>query len=298
MQLSIIYRDNTGINNNINKDIPYLALIKHMAIAGQGYLPLVANLKRCSGMFLNYSNYLQSDAFKEDHFSTPQGYAYDPTEKSHFSNLIGKAVADYLSKQISGGKITFNYEAAMKKGGFKIKGERPDLLCVNKNQTFSIEAKGYSKKTVSENEMKEHKYQSKTGPIAVKFSIASVAYNIFSKVEVKYYDPSNEKYEHNTNLIKELSKQYYSGLFQYINKDLFDIQEKEINNKNYYVINIDYGRQLTSYMCCMCGPKLSLLLDTRIKNFKENGFDDFDSKQYSEKNIYIDTDGVGIMIEA
>lgn len=295
MRISVKYQDCNKQIHNFEKEISYLALIKHMAIAGQGYMPKVSKVMRSIGMFLTYSGYLDRAAFEKNHFSTPKEYGYDPTDKSHFSNLVGKAIADYLSKQISGGKITFNYEAVMKKEKYKIEGERPDLICIKRDQIFAIEAKGYSKGTVSEGEMEKHKIQSQKGPIDVKFSIASVAYDIFSNVKVKYYDPINEKYEYNSSLVNGLLSQYYGGLYKYVNENMFRIRKEKINNNLYHVIDINYCREQDFSNFCVGGPQISLLLDTKINDFSKNGVMDFESEQFNDENVYIDTDGIGVI---
>jgi hypothetical protein len=73
----------------------------------------------------------------------------DPTEKGQFSNLVGKAIADFLSKRIDHSLFTVNYEAAMrlKDISLSISGKqirRPDLPAFVPNATFAIEAKGFS----------------------------------------------------------------------------------------------------------------------------------------------------------
>lgn len=240
MNLDIVYKDNAGIKHIKNEKMSYLSFIKHLAIAGQGNMPSISKFNRCLGMFLHYSDYMNMVDFKKDFFSTPSSYNYDPTEKNQFSNLVGKAIADFLSKKISGSKITFNYEAAMKLAGHKIIGPRPDLLCVGK-KVFAVEAKGFSYKTISDKAMKNHKDQSGKGPIKVDFSAASVSYNLYNKVRVNYYDPSYDDGEDNSKIIMELTKQYYNGLSEYINKDMFEVEEAEINNKYYYKIRLAWN---------------------------------------------------------
>lgn len=287
MNLEIVYKDEKGVEHKKNERMSYLSFIKHLAIAGQGHMPSISKFNRSLGMFLHYSNYINIVDFKNDFFSIPSGYKYDPTEKSQFSNLVGKAIADFLSKKISGGKITFNYEAAMKLAGHKITGERPDLLCIGK-KTFAIEAKGFSARTISNKEMKEHKDQSGKGPIKVDFSVASVSYNLYSKVRVNYYDPRNDDSQDNSDIIKELTKQYYTGLSEYVDEELFHFKEERIGNNNYYKILVMKEKYI--------GEEVFLLLNKNILEQGKKGIVGFDVATIDDENVYIDKDGVGIEI--
>src|SRR5690606_29754570 len=128
-----------------------LAFAKHLAIAGQGYAPRPQKLIRTLAMFFHYSSYIQRQAYNNDRFSEPPIQLSDPTEKGQFSNLAGKAIADFLSKRIDQSIYTVNYEAAMRIHNPPIpllmNGRhvpRPDLLAYTSNSRFAIEAKGFS----------------------------------------------------------------------------------------------------------------------------------------------------------
>ena len=101
MNISVEYRDTTGIISNRTYSLTRLAFAKHLAIAGQEYAPRPQKLLRTIGMFFHYSYYLQREAFYNNRFSQPPTALSDPTEKGQFSNLAGKAVADFLSKKLT-----------------------------------------------------------------------------------------------------------------------------------------------------------------------------------------------------
>lgn len=297
MWLEIENKDKIGNINTKKENISNLILTKHMAIAGQGYLPTPAKFLRCIGRFLSYSNYFGTST--SCCFRTPTGYEYDPTEKNQFSNLAGKAIADYLAKQISGAKITYNYEAAMKINKYSIKGSRPDLLCDTGKEMFAVEAKGYTKKSISKNEMNQHKVQSKKGPIPVGFSIASVSYDMYKQIKVKYHDPVNENYKYDYDLSKKLALNYYSNILKYIKAELFKIHEIEIDGLEYYKIDLMRNKMLNDKVLCICCPRISILLDKRIKGVVQGNIEHteiFNREIYVGENVYIDTDGIGIMI--
>jgi hypothetical protein len=172
MHIKVEYKDSNGSENTKEYNISRPALVKHLAVAGQNFAPHPRKLLKIIGMFLQYAFYLQKNEMRENRFSTPPRELSDPTEKGHFSNLVGKGIADFLAKKIDNAKYTVNYEAAMRMKGMRIAGRRPDMLAYKTNETFAIEAKGYSG---GPKNMNEHKAQSQTGGIPVNFTIASVA---------------------------------------------------------------------------------------------------------------------------
>ena len=104
MNLSVEYKDTAGTITNQTHNLTRIAFTKHLAIAGQGFAPRPQKLIRTLSMFFHYSYYVQRQAFNSNRFSEPPMQLSDPTEKGQFSNLAGKAIADYLSKR---NKLTF-----------------------------------------------------------------------------------------------------------------------------------------------------------------------------------------------
>lgn len=97
MKLEIEYKDGKGEKSKITRYISKLALIKHMAMAWQGYTPSISTFKKGFGIILAYSSYFPTNT--NNYFNNPSAYEYDHTEKSHFSNLAGKAIVDYLANK-------------------------------------------------------------------------------------------------------------------------------------------------------------------------------------------------------
>lgn len=101
-----------------------------------------------------YKDYIRWESFHDNNrFSIPYTGIKDLTEKNHFSNIVGKAIADFLSKKIDNSLYTVNYEAAMSLCGHSLLGMRPDLLAFNHDEKFAIEAKGFSRSNISNNDM-------------------------------------------------------------------------------------------------------------------------------------------------
>jgi len=203
MNIQVEYKNNVGTVSSCLYFMTRLAFAKHLAVAGQGYAPSPKKLMRTIAMFLHYHFYLQRQDFYSNKFSIPPVQLYDPTEKGQFSNLAGKAIADFLSKRIDGSLYTVNYEAAMKLRNMPLNVGRPDLIAYTTNSSFAIEAKGYSGGCGN---ITTHKNQSTTGGIPVNFTVACVSYNLYNRVKCKYHDPYNDNIQFDFEELKELTK--------------------------------------------------------------------------------------------
>lgn len=134
------------------------------------------------------------------------------------------------------------------------------------------------------------------------YSIASVSYNLYNRVKVKYYDPPNERSEHDEEFIISLLTQYYDGVFEYLNKELFDVDDVFINDTKYYKINVGsmisnsshykYSKKYLNKYSILIDKKLEGVGNDVLKVLKERKNDiKFDD------TIYIDNDGLGLMIQ-
>lgn len=317
MDIAVEYKDTKGVKSNRSYRMSRLAFAKHLAIAGQGYAPQPNKLMRAIAMFVHYGNYMRRHEFSRNRFSLPPDQLYDPTEKGQFSNLAGKAIADFLSKRIDNSHYTVNYEAAMKLLGMPIKGPRPDLLAFdsNKRLQFAMEAKGFSDGTGN---MADHKAQAGSGDIHVNFTVACVSHHLYNRVKCKYHDPIGQNIPFNTELFAALTKQYYSGLKGFLNRKLFEYNEVEHNGEGFYEIRL--SRRFFKKMLPMpdhLPPEfffhyldfydLTLLLPVAIHDYAERGLstdlqpfkyssDQETDNLYRADNIYIDYDRVGLRI--
>ncbi len=314
MKLNVEIKDsNGGINRTYELSKP--AFVKHSALSGCYFLlneqEFFKCIFRCIGIFFYYGYYLQKKTFDNVSFSNPKDYIYDPTEKSHFSNLAGKAIADFLSKRIDKSIFTVNYEAAMKVMGLSMKKEkRPDLLAFSKNNMFAIEAKGYSAGSITKEDMEVYVKQSQSSKISVDFCVASVSYHLYKEIKCKYHkNPSSDKNSNNgerQHILKELSKSYYSEFLKLVKEHkLYKIGKEE-----FYKIDLSYEyferyfSELPLKICLreilnFCKPKLIIPKD--IEKYAEKGLTDdvapfeFESNDNTNNgNIYIDNDRIGI----
>jgi hypothetical protein len=310
MNIEVEYKNAAGTISSLPVILPRLAFVKHLAIAGQGYAPQLKKLMRTLGMFLHYSYYFQRYPFNIDRFSEPPIQLSDPTEKGQFSNLAGKAIADFLSKRIDSSIYTVNYEAALRVMGRPVVGSRPDLLAYRNNYTaFAIEAKGYSGRAGN---MVNHKNQAMSGGIPVYFSVACVTYNLYRRVRCKYYDPINSRMQFDSDLFRRLTMMYYAGLSEFLNEDLFKLDETEIYGERFYEVGLSFDRFAKMYpnefplsrfwsfkIFDVLRPRL--ILPFKIREYAENGLTNeispfsFDNLK-EEETIYVDNDRVGLRI--
>jgi hypothetical protein len=304
MTIRIEYRDKTGKIINMTKNISILALVKYMAIAGQGHRPGLRKFGRMVGMFFHFMDFLDLNCIRRSFFCTPPSSLYDPTEKGQFSNIVGKAIADFLAKEIGQAAITFNYEAAMKEKNYKIKGGRPDLIAFSNTQKqFAIEAKGFSANSVSASRMDKYKNQSQKGreKINVDYTVACVTYGIYNAIKVKYYDPESENEKFNQHLFKALSKEYYSGVMEYMSGNLFKKSEFTFGNRKYnkltYNIPQSHLESIIPFSTFSIVPEISIVLDKEIERFAKFGLDNLHLPYVDKEEIFIDRDGIGLIIE-
>lgn len=308
MNLSVKYQDAAGVISTRNFTISRLAFVKHLAIAGQGYAPKPQNLLRTLGMLLHYSSYLQREAFNNNRFSEPPVGLSDPTEKAQFSNLAGKALADFLSKKIDNSLYTVTYEAAMRLRGYRLVGQRPDLIAYTSTKMFALEAKG--RHQPNPGSMIVHKNQAGAGPINVNFSIACVSYNIYNQIECNYYDPINENVPYDNLTLSALTRNYYSGFAEFLRVNLFDYREFQFQGEDFYEVALfpnrfdaffkDFPINDLFYYEMFRHYRPRLILPKAIFDYSERGITNevrpFIMETKDEGNIYIDNDRVGLRI--
>jgi len=303
LNIEVEYLDKHGTMSNQNYYISKLGLVKHMAIAGQRYAPTSKKIFKTIGMFLQYSYFLQSNSLNKDKFSLPPYNIYDPTEKAQFSNIAGKGIADFLAKKINNALHTVNYEAAMKIKGMSIIGSRPDLLAFTNNETFAIEAKGYTKSSVMD--MFKHKNQSQAGTIPVNFTVASVSYDLYNKVKCKYHDPCNANIPFDEELLSEITKKYYSGIIEFL--DFADYKEVKYKNESFYEIDIlssyfinEYYSKTFRYFFhdLLHHNQFKLIVPKNITEYSKKGLDSHTEPFLYDSNeeVYIDNDRIGLKI--
>lgn len=268
------YTDANGIINRNCVKLKNLEIAKYFILAGAGSVPQVDTLRKALAVLTYYESYFPDDEGTE-FFHKPTGWEYDPTQVAHFSNLIGKALADKFFKLLVGGIISYNYEAVMEFNNILIQGSRPDLYGFSKSHSYvAIEAKGYSQKTYKKAKIKE---QSKSGPLYKNYSIASVTENIYSDISVDFYDPF---YETNSSRINEgkFVEDYYKELNQYLKFE--DLRKINHDGDEFIIIGSTFFKGDLIYLVVSSSTLKAPSLQERFPKYNENYF--------------IDCDGIGV----
>jgi len=293
MDFQVIRRNST---NQLPKHCISLtkpAFAKHLAFAGFNSYLSPALFLRFLAIYYEFSIYWSG---APSFFVLPDFIKQDPTEVSYISNRIGRACSDYLAKVCSGAKLTYCYESAMIASGHAIKGCRPDFYCDTLREQFAIEAKGFSRSSVSEADMLKYKRQASSGPLPVHFSLASVSYNLYTAPKIKLYDPSNEQIIYDSKLSLLLRSEYFQAVLKLL--ELFNF--KKYNPKHF--LPAGFSCYKTDHLLI---PNFCLVLHHAIieKKWADNTWlvdigDTIKSTNTINNNyLYIDADGIGILIE-
>lgn len=213
MQYRVEHLKADGSLVQLSGDISYLAFCKHMMFAGLG----PDHFRKIAFRFVSiYFDWLQYWNNNGNCFSVPTPFNNDPTEINYISNRIGRAFADYFSKKLYGARYTHAYEDAMVRRGHPLKGKRPDFYCDTLTEQFAVEAKGKTTKFISPVQMRKVKSQANEGPLNVNFTVASVAYDLYSAPKIKFHDPVNGEFPYDAALNMQLRSLYYSYILELI----------------------------------------------------------------------------------
>lgn len=281
MEYQLIHQDAAGAKISSTGRISLLAFAKHATFAGINHRFFAQLPFRYASLFLEFA----PSFWWPGHFSVLPELSSDPTEIAYISNRVGRAFADYFSKKIYGARFTHSYECAMVEKGFPISGERPDFYCDTLARQFAVEAKGYSAQSISDNQMVNHKDQSKKGPLPVHFSVASVSYNLYKSPKIKFYDPEDDNVPYDKETNTKLRKMYYESIFHFAESVADRRTQSEISD--YFAYN--FYSPFSSVR--------QILLHKVIVEKSWETTEWLSSIQYrdtEDEDIYIDVDGVGL----
>ncbi|MDN5201147.1 hypothetical protein QQ008_07235 [Fulvivirgaceae bacterium BMA10] len=204
-----------------------------------------------------------------------------------------------------------NYEAAMRILGHRMKGQRPDLIAFSRQSMFALEAKGRSQSNAGN--MANHKNQSQTGPIPVNFSVACVSYDLYNQVKCNYHDPYNDNIPYDNTTLSATSRNYYSGLSEFLNEKFFEIGEVQIQGEMFIEIKLSHRTmertfkdeippfRLFRYLELFELYRPSLILPNDIRLFAREGITNelspFSFEETQKDNLYVDNDRIGLRIK-
>ena len=211
MDIKINLLDKAGVSHSFPGKISFLKFMKHACLAGLGRnFAIVPAMFNWIGIGFFYGSKF---SFRSNHIQRIWPI-YDPDDIGAMSRIVGRSVADIYAKSHFGASHTICYEHSMLEMGIEIQGGRPDFICIDKqNQAmFSLEAKGYSQKTLSNAQFATHKVQAGIGPIPVAFGVASVTYNIYNEVRARIEDPPVNEGDYDDALADRLIVAYLNAV--------------------------------------------------------------------------------------
>lgn len=286
MIFDLEHKDSHGVIKHSTEKISFPAFVKHLTFAGIGKYRHPSLAFRYWGFLVGFFPY-----WRRTYFSLPPFIFNDPTEKGAISRQIGRTLSDFLSKKIYRSNFCYSYEDAMIQRGLPITGSRPDFYCDNLRQQFAIEAKGYSDSSISDNEMRNHKKQSQSGPLPINFSIASVAFDLYKYPKVKFHDPVNDNAPYDRELNSQLRSSYFNSVIDLIEQYRFPQVPSDFPDFiSFNLVPFPQPRFI---------PNLKLLVHRAIiqRNWESNEWlEPIEGTQEGNESYYIDFDGIGLSI--
>ena len=292
MNIEIDYFCRNGTYSTELRSLSLPVFLKHAALAGRAdYLSFPAGIIRATGILLSNLEYFEfSKNFSWVGFTPLPPYMTDPTEHGDFSKIIGRAIGDYLAKTLLNAKFSHSYEAAMNIMGFPLIGKRPDLYCVTRTEQFAVEAKAYSKTTISHKSMVTRKKQAQSGPLPVHFAFASFTYNLFGALKCRFHDPVVPNAEYNKRLNALLAMNYYESLYQQVGAGR-QARSININERRYLEFEME------DYIFSRRFNRIRLILPTAVEEgLSGDQYLNMDHERFESEDIYLDSDGVGVHI--
>lgn len=284
MLLNIIERDASKNTTRRRYDLGFLPFLKSIGTTGNANPSSIRAWMKSFGYLFYFWEYFDEHPLYHLRFKRPPMALVDPTAISQFSNITGRAIADRLARDLSGALFTHTYEAALMVRNITHTGQRPDLFCDTGVQQFTIEAKGLSCESGSDNAMEQHKEQASSGPIPVHFSIASVSYNLFREPTCKYYDPVLDGAEYQADFNQNLARFRLASILSDLERfQSTRVSDKQTSEFERFIIDDD--------------PELRVvfLVNKRIRQFineRKMPFPKFE--KISNEGFFVDRDGLGI----
>jgi hypothetical protein len=310
MNFTATHTDANGVTVVHSITITLARFIKHFVLAGAGFTPSAILLTRGIGALAWYWDFVEPVASGHDCFGEPVPVLRDPSLKAHFSNLTGRAFADFMGRHIANSWVTLSYEGVLEQNGFPIVGPRPDLLAVNPLSVVALEAKGYSKKSVSNAEMAVHKHQASQGRLNRHAWAASVAYGLYDKVKVKYLDPEDNAPAPSFKTMRRYLERYFlevesaagqlGGSTRIIDGRRLEAVPLTELVRGQFPFDVDRSGVLNKVMLLIDRNVVAIASERldRISIIQEQGREAAEQLQLIDSDtVFIDCDGIGISID-
>ncbi|SUN79062.1 Uncharacterised protein [Streptococcus milleri] len=250
--------------------------------AGVGMFKPTNLISRAQGFLDFYKDCFPVNFMNVNCFMIPQGYNYDPTFLSHFSNLIGKAHTSILFKKLSQGFFTYNFEGYANEKGMKLIGSRPDLIGVSmQNKLFTLESKGWKNGGSKSKKLNAVK-QSLSVNVNQQAGIAVISKRLYKNIEIEYIDPPIYGNHIKFN-VEEIIESYYHIWKFLVDRSGDKYGPIEIDNMIFQVFDtIDFKNK-----------KYFIGIDERFLNKNYQGVENFVEPK---EDYFIDESGLGLFL--
>lgn len=290
MDIEVELIDCAGSKECFVKSISKLKFLKHASFAGLGpdfaWIPTILH---SAGFALHFGSKF---TLRPDHIERTWPI-HDPDDLRDMSRLTGRVIADIFAKSRFGARYTLCYEHALATNGISAAGEAPDFYCIDHSglKAFTVEAKGFSQRTIGPKQYARYKAQSKSSQLPIHYSVASVTYNIYSKIKARIEDPEYEARP----LDPLFSRNLISDYFSTVNGRLSEFCEvREVSG----IRDVSYlAYDATPYLrrAARGGLRIEFLIPSEAPPALQ-----FLTLELENENetAYFDTDGIGLRLIA
>lgn len=287
MKLNVEHKDINGNINHLVFDLSLPEFILYLSYAGLGSRhSKLKKIRYVSNMY-KYALFWNNKNFK-----LPKIIMSDPTAVGQLSNEIGLAISNFLATKIYNANYSINYEYLMNINKHVLnQTQRPDLYCIDRSgqKQFALEAKGTKKQKIYASDIADAKQQASSGPLRIHFCVASIAYDLYDKPKVKFHDPVGSDFPFEEEKFHKVQEYHYEMILNFLEK-----YKREDFDNEYYKYTIPFPFEKDSAFGFK-HPLVSFVLNKNIMYGKYEQSENINL--VNEENLFINEDGVGILIE-
>ena len=269
------------------EEVSYLKFLKHASFAGLGPdFACVPAIFHSVGLAFHFGSKF---SLKSDHIERTW-LIMDPDDLREMSRLIGRAVGDMFAKSHFGARYTLCYEHALLAKAIVQAGKSPDFYCIDRSNTkaFTMEAKGFSQRTIGPKQFAQHKAQSAASQLPIHYSVASVTHNIYNKIMARVEDPEHEASPLDPSFARGLIENYLDAVHARLSQ--FCEVANEFKIRGLWYLSYDASPYLVT------APNRASRFEYLIPREAAAGY--VLERQIEDEHSYFDLDGIGVKLSA
>lgn len=287
MDIDVNLVDSKGKKHSFAEKVSKLKFLKHASFAGLGpNFAWIPTIFHSVGLAFHFGSKF---SLQSDHIERTWPIK-DPDDLREMSRLTGRAIGDIFAKSHFGAQYTLCYEHALFTNGIVAAGKSPDFYCIDLSgaKAFTVEAKGFSQRTLGPKQFAGHKAQSAASQLPIHYSVASVTHNIYNKVIARVEDPEYENLPLNPSFSRALIDSYFNTVHGRLSQFCNVREEFRIGNANY--LAYDASPYLVG------APRSPFMIEYLVP--REASADPVRDLQIDEETSYFDVDGIGVRLTA